>query len=81
MMEKEKVSDIKKSMKAMLNVHEDDVILYQFALEEFYKSGKSKPGLVWFNGYEVVDENTLRINYQYGGGDLEMDASFDIEIK
>jgi len=73
-------SDIKKSMKAILKVEKDDTILYNFASKEFHKSGKNKPGSCWFNRYEVIDKNTLRIKYQYGGGDLEMDDWWDVKI-
>ena len=78
-MEKE---DIKNSMKAALDFKEHDSVLRTFAHQEFYKKypNYNAGAAVWFNGYEVLDENTIEVKYQYGGGDMEMDGSFKVKI-
>jgi len=75
------MEQIKKSMLAMIAVEEDDRILKTFAMQEFDKKyPKSFINPVWFNGYRVIDKNTIRVKYQYGGGDTELDGHFDINI-
>jgi len=72
---------IKKSMLSMIAVEEDDRILRNFAMGKYnekYPISFNNP--VWFNGYEVVDENTIRVKYQYGSGDMELDGHFDVNI-
>jgi len=75
------MENIKKSMLAIIAVEEDDRILRNFAMNEFdkkYPINYTNP--VWFNGYEVIDENTIRVKYQYGGGGMELDGHFDVEL-
>lgn len=75
------MKNLNDSMKTALLFKEHESILYRFAMNEFrkkYPHGSS--GSTWFNGYEVIDENTICINYQYGGGDMEMDGSFNVKI-
>jgi hypothetical protein len=76
------MKDLKNSIREAISFQEHDKILKDFALGEFIKKyPPSKSGTsIWFNGYEVIDENTIRINYQYGGGDMEMDSHWDVEI-
>ena len=72
---------IKKSMLAMIAVEEDDRILQNFAHDKFReKYPLSRDNPVWFNGYKVQDANTIRVKYQYGGGDMEIDGHFDVEL-
>ena len=73
------MEDIKKSMQSILDTKKDHMILYNFAYKKFKESNKQEQS-AWFNGYEVLDENTLRIKYQYGGGDLIMDSGWDVKI-
>ena len=75
------MKNIKKSMLAIISVEEDDRILRNFAMKEFRKKYPiSTVNPIWFNDYDVVDENTLRVKYQYGGGDMEMDGYFDVKL-
>ena len=47
--------------------------------EEKY-GGQSKPGAaIWYEGFIVMDENTIRVEYGYGGGDQEMNDSFTVK--
>ena len=73
---------MQESIKAAIDFRQHDIILRKFALKEFlkkYPNGSSAS--VWFNGYDVIDENTIRILYQYGGGDMEMDGSWKVKIE
>ena len=76
---------MKTSMIYALAFRKHDKILRNYASEKFYESNyykiNSKLGHIWFNGYEVLDENTIEIKYQYGGGDMEMDDSFEVKIE
>jgi len=75
------MDDIKKSMLVLLSIKEDDRILTKFAMGKFQeKYPISFTNHIWYNGYEVIDENTIRVKYQYGGGDLEIDGHFDVKI-
>ncbi len=75
------MEDVKNAMKAALEFKDHDLALRVRAHQEYalnpWPEGKTN---VWFNGYEVIDANTLRVKYQYGGGDMEMDGEFDVKI-
>lgn len=76
-----KMEDIKKSMKEALEFEEHDKILENFARKKFNEHHPDYARLpIWFNEYEVMDENTIRVWYQYGGGEMEMDGHFDVKI-
>jgi len=78
-MEKEK---IKEAMQSMLSVYKEDHLLKSFANEKFHeKFPVSSPALVWFTGYDIVNENTIRVNYGYGVGDVNMEKYFDVKIE
>ena len=73
---------MQESIKAAIDFRQHDIILRKFALKEFLKKyPNSSSASVWFNGYDVIDENTIRILYQYGGGDMEMDGSWKVKIE
>ena len=77
------MENIKKAIFAALGFKEHDAALKRRATEEYYKYFRYDPENSlrrWFNGYEVIDGNTLRVKYQYGGGDMEMDGHFDVKI-
>lgn len=68
-----------KSVKILLENEKHDNIVYSFAYNKFREKFGGKNG-VWFEGYKIINEHLLRINYGYGGGDQEMSDYFDIEI-
>lgn len=75
------MKEIKKAMLAIMAVEYDDKLLRDFAMKEFNKKYPQRiTNPIWFNGYEVIDENIIRVKYQYGGSDMELDGHFDVEI-
>jgi len=71
---------VKAAIKAVKSIESDSNFLYRFAGDKFRASSHNQPGKCWYDNYEIIDENTIRIKYQYGGGDLIMDGSFDVKI-
>ena len=57
-------------------------VLDKFAEQKFNEryDRKKANGPIWYNGFEVIDENTIKVTYQFGGGDMEMDDSFNVTI-
>ena len=79
MMKKQKGSDIKKSIKAILAVKVDDIILRTFARKELIKM-KFFHETREFDGYEILNENTIRVKYHTNQGDLKTENSIDVKI-
>ncbi len=74
---------VKKAVRLIHLISDEYKIVHTFAMDTFYKSEqyKNNPiGSIWFNGYDIIDEENIRIKYQYGGGDMEMGGHFDIKI-
>jgi hypothetical protein len=69
--------EILKSVKNIMTISEDMSDVNAFAREKFNEKFKDKQG-VWYKGYIILNENTLRV--EYGGGDMEIDSEFDIEL-
>lgn len=75
------MKNIKKAILAVTNVQMEEQILREFAAKKFRERFPAHINQhAWFNGYDIVDEDTIRVKYQYGGGDMEMDGHFDVKI-
>ncbi len=58
--------------------------LNEFAKEKFnehFKNEKARVGWRAYKGYDILSPTELRINYEYGGGDMEFDDNFRVDIK
>jgi hypothetical protein len=75
------MKQIKKSMLSIIGVEDDDRILKTFAMDEFERKFSHNPSNnVWYKDYKVLDKDTIRIYYEYGGGDQIMDGQFDVKV-
>jgi len=76
--------DLKKALQHVKFALEAYAVLNGFASKQFYESevyNRNKElGHIWFNGFSIIDDNTIQINYQYGGGDMEMDGNFKVKL-
>jgi hypothetical protein len=82
--------NIKKSIKKVLAVKKDLEILNEFASKTFYEekkksdreSGGSGGGWSKYTDYEIISENKLRINYEYGDYSFGSNWSghFDVDL-
>lgn len=73
------LNQLLKAAEVVLSTKESKDLLDTFAREQFRKKYGGKSG-IWYNGFDVISETEIRVNYQYGGGDMEMDASFNISL-
>ena len=62
-----------------MTISEDMSDVNAFARKKFSEKFKGKHS-VWYKGYVIINENTLRVEYGYGGGDMEIDSEFDIDL-
>jgi hypothetical protein len=75
---------IKKSVKAVLKNKEHYNLVETFAREAFNKYCDDNPKQegTWrgYKNFQVFDENYIRINYEFGGGDMELDNYIFIDL-
>lgn len=79
----ENMNDIIDSIKKVSSVSEDTKKLDQFSREEYNKKFKNlKPNDGWhdYKGFKILSENSIRIDYSYGGGDMEFDDFFIVNL-
>ncbi len=64
-------------LKKVVNIIESE--LTRIARKEFEKKFSSNSN-AWYTGFNLIDENTLEISYEYGGGDQLVNDSFKVKI-
>jgi hypothetical protein len=83
------MENIKDSVKKVLEAKPYYKDVDKFARSEYYKWDKAdrktwehpeNHGWRGYNGFEVISENKIRIIYSYGGGDMEFEGHFEIDI-
>ena len=79
------MSTIKESVKAVLSVKDHKDILDKFARECYYnkfKDMKRQHGTYHsYNGFSVVSEDVIEVNFVHGAGDMDFDDSFKVNIE
>jgi hypothetical protein len=78
------MKDIKESVKILFSTEEHRKIVNKFAraaYDEKFKNKKSQEGAYHaYDTFEILSENKIRVKYTYGGGDMDFNDSFNIEI-
>jgi len=78
------MKNIKDSVKILFSTEDHREIVNKFAraaYDEKFKDQKSSYGSYHaYDKFEILSETSIRVKYTYGGGDMEFDGSFDIEI-
>lgn len=79
---------IKESIKALISVSKHQNIIDDYARTKYnekfkvdYKSGVYSDGS-WhkYDGFNIISENEIRVDYNYGYGDMEYSDSFKVNI-
>ena len=75
---------IKQSVLNLISVADSQQAVDQFCREQFRKHFSNSPNHIgsWrgYKGFELINDKKIRINYCYGGGDMEFDDYFTIKI-
>lgn len=80
------MKQIKEALKIIAEVEKYRNIVDKFARKEFEKrfaKAKSYPGTSYivYSDFDIMSENSIRVNYIYGGGGMEFNDSFIVELK
>lgn len=84
-MEKLVESELQKSIRNLIDVRLDKKRIDDFAhkrYDEEYPKDYSKPsqGYHYYDRFEIVNENTIKVCFKYGAGEYEYDGSFDVDM-
>lgn len=75
---------IKESVKILESVERHRGIINKFARnkyeEKFGNERKPDDGYHGYSGFEVLSENSIKVNYEYGAGDMDFIGSFIVEL-
>jgi len=75
---------IKNAIEIMLNAKPYQEILEKFAREKYNEKFKDTPtpynSFHHYTSYDVIDNNTINVNYVYGAGDMEFNDSFKVKL-
>lgn len=73
---------ILEAAKRILEVREEDKLLYAFARKKYNERFPEILETGWraFDDYTVLDEDTLLVHYKYGIGDVEYEHSFTVKL-
>lgn len=78
------MSNLKESIKAIIANEEHYKAVDAFALKCFHDKLKDRYNGInsWkaYEGFEIISETEIRVNYSYGGGDMEYNDQFNIKI-
>lgn len=78
------MENIKESVKALHAVSDQQEKVGRFCRvkydEKFPPSNNPNSGWHCYEGFRVLTETQLEINYSYGGGDMEFDDSFIVDL-
>jgi len=78
-------SELQKSIRNLIDVKSDKKRIDDFAhkrYDEEYPKDYSKPsqGYHYYDRFQIVDENTIKVCFKYGVGEYEYDGSFDVDM-
>jgi hypothetical protein len=77
-------TNIKESVKILLENKNHSEIVRKFAIEKYrekFKDMKRNVGTFHaYDGYQILSENEIKINYIFGAGDIEYNDSFKIQL-
>lgn len=76
---------IKKAVLDLISVKESESLLNDFCRNKFYERHpreKVQHG-AWqaYEGFDIISEFSIRIRFTYGGGDMEFNDSFIVNLE
>lgn len=75
---------VKKSLKILASVTGHRTLVDNFARSKYEEKYGNLPiqysGYHAYSGFDVISENKIRVNYEYGAGEMDFHDSFDVEI-
>lgn len=76
---------IKESLKILASVEKHRELLDKFARSKYnerFKKIKHQEGTYHgYSDFDIISETEIRVNYTYGGGDMDFNDSFTVEIE
>jgi len=76
---------IKESLKILASVEKHRDLLDKFARSKYnerFDSRKHQHGTYHsYSDFDIISDTKIRVNYTYGGGDMDFNDSFTIEIE
>lgn len=76
---------IKESLKILASVEKHRELLDKFAHskynERFEKTKHQEGTYHSYSDFDIISETKIRVNYTYGGGDMDFNGSFTVEIE
>lgn len=74
--------DIIESVKRLIEVKLDQQIVNDFAIGEYNKKfpGVKPQGFHYYDGFEILSETKIRVNFIWGMGDHEYNDFFDVDL-
>jgi len=79
------MENIKKSLEVLAKVANHRAVVNDFARSKYIErfSNEEKPIGTYhaYDGYDIISETKLKVNYTYGAGDMDFDDFFIIEFE
>ena len=77
---------LENSIQNLIKVKSDQKRLDNFSRERYneeYPRDYSKPiqGYHYYDTFEVIDENTIKVFFKYGAGDYDYNGSFEVDMR
>jgi len=76
---------IKESLKILASVETHRELLDKFARskfdERFEKRKHQEGNYIGYSNFDILSDTQIRLNYIYGGGDMEINDSFIVDIE
>lgn len=76
---------IKESLKILASVEKHRELIDKFArnkyIERFEKTKYQHGTYHSYSDFDIISETKIRVNYTYGGGDMDFNDSFTVEIE
>jgi hypothetical protein len=77
---------LENSIQNLIKVKSDQKRLDNFSRERYNEeypkdSKKFDYGYHYYDTFEVIDENTIKVLFKYGAGDYDYDGSFEVDMR
>ncbi len=76
------MDELIKSIRRLIETSRDKSDVDKFARGKYYEKfpNRSREGFHYYDGFEIVSEIKIRVNYKYGAGEYEYDGSFVVDL-
>lgn len=79
------MENIKKSLEVLAKVANHRAIINEFARSKYnerFEKTKHQDGTYHsYSDFDIISETKIRVNYTYGGGDMDFNDSFTVEVE